>query len=168
MNNIIFNRNDYYRLSNQIRNLYENIGDDVYALKSSSFTLDIKNLPQWLSINQYNANKKLVGSMYNLVTRGFSTNIIKLMELNYATARGIKNNYASLQTPSMAIITEKTFYKLAPEEKVKYNKIVKDSKIMYVTRGIPVSNLPTISQTSVRPPTVGIKQVPQGRWVEVR
>ena len=164
---MIFNKNDYYRLPMQIKNLYENLGDDVYALKPSSFILNVKNLPQWLSISQYNANKKLVGSMYNLVTRGFSTSIVKLMELNYIIARGIKDNYASLQMPNTALVTEETFYKLAPEEKVKYNKIIKNGKIMYATRGIPAANLPTISQTPVRPPTIGIRQVPQGRWIEV-
>jgi hypothetical protein len=168
MKNIIFNKNDYYSLAVQVRSQYENLGDDVYALKASNFRIDTGDLPKWLSISQYNANKRLIGSSYILVTRGFNQGIVKLMQLNYIDARGIKTNFATEPIPKGTIISEETFYRLPPADKIKYNKVVKNSKVIYVSRGVPSVNIPNLARAGVRPPTVGTKKIPIGRWVEVQ
>lgn len=168
MKNILFNKNDYFQLPVQIRQLYENIGDDVFALKTSSFKIDVRSLPQWLSVNQYTANKRLIGNYYNLTTRGFNSGIVKLMQLNYNVARGIKTDYVSVPVPNGTVISEETFYKLPANDKVKYTRIEREGKTIYVTKGKTSVNIPSISQTPVRPPTIGVKQIPIGRWVEVK
>lgn len=168
MKNIIFNSNDYYQLPIPMRTLYENLGDAVYALKPSSFVLDVNNLPQWLSVNQYTTNRRLIMGCYDLVTRGFNPSIVILMQLNYIIARGMRSNYTSLPPPEGSTITVEAFYELPSNEKTKYVKIEKNGKVFYVIKGVPVVNRPVVTHTPIRPPVVGVKQVPMGRWVEVQ
>lgn len=168
MKNIIFNKNDYYSLKSSIRPQYENLGDDVYALRASSFRIDTTDLPKWLSISQFNKYKTLVGSYYMLVTRGFNKGIVKLMELIPNISRGVRTNFANISLPKETIITQETFYALPPKEKIRYTKIQRGRETLYVTKGMPSVNIPIVSRTPLKPPTIGTVKIPIGRWVEVK
>lgn len=169
MKTIIFTETDFYQeVPPALRRNYQHLGGHVYALRPEYMTLEIDRLPKWLSVPQYAAFRRKIGPYYRLVTRGFNVEAVALMELIPNISYGIKRQITSPVTVKGIKLTEAEFWQLPPAEKSKYAKIRKGFQIFYVKKTAPARKQVAVRPTAIRQPTVGIKKIPIGRWVETR
>lgn len=167
MQHIVFNRTDYYAIPLALRPYYKHLGGNVYALDPKRMKVNIDRLPKWLSRGQYSANMQLIGPYYRLVTRGFLNEAVPLMELIPNVAHGIRRRYTAAAIPKATRITETTYWRLPPNERSKYQRIVIGNKVFFANTQIPTAKLAQIAKPAIRQAVVGVNRVPSGRWVEV-
>lgn len=167
MQHIVFNKTDYFAIPVALRPSYEHLGGSVYALDPHKMRINMDRLPKWLSRGQYSKHMRLIGPYYRLTTRGFLTEAVPLMELIPNVAHGIRRRYAAATMPKTTRITELTYWRLAPEERSKYKRLVIGGKVLYANTQIPTAKLAQIARPVIRQPVVGVSKVPSGSWVEV-
>jgi hypothetical protein len=177
MQNIIFNRNDYNNLPDKMKPYYGRIGFNVYALNPNQMEIDSANLPWWLSEEQYNRFKSVVGPYYRRTTRGFGSETTVLMKLNPRYALSERKRYSGTRFTTGTRISTEQFWRLPVHEKQYYEETRSKGEVYYVRKQdgprIPKRQpfdplkRKRFRKTVISGPTVGIKSPPIGLWKEI-